>query len=181
LHSTRLRAGSSEVLRAPGTVCRSTTYSSWRFLFWGCSLSHIIITRGVKEYRQTIVHYVTKEDIVLEIGCAWGTTSAILYKHAKYVVAIDKGESLVIAKKTYPQIHFEQIDGFNVSQVKKLGFEFNKIYIDISGCRDIYDVLKMITVYEAVYAPEIIVAKSTKLKKLIIRSTVWDNSKTTLK
>jgi 2-polyprenyl-3-methyl-5-hydroxy-6-metoxy-1,4-benzoquinol methylase len=137
-------------------------------------MSTIILTKGVKEYRQTIAYFVTKEDAVLEIGCAWGTTSVLLYKHAKYVVAIDKGESLITAKKTYPQIHFEQIDGFNVSQVRKLGFDFSKIYIDISGCREIYDVIKMITMYEAVFNPKIIVVKSTKLKSLISRSTVWD-------
>ena len=142
-----------------------------------CRVSQIILTKGVKEYRQTIANYVIKEDVVLEIGCAWGTTSVLLYEHAKYVVAIDKGESLTTAKKTYPQIHFEKIDGFNVSQVRKLGLDFNKIYIDISGCRKICDVIKMITVYEAVFDPEIIVVKSTKLKSLVSMSKVWDRNK----
>lgn len=139
-------------------------------------MSHIIVTQGVKEYRQTIPHCVTDQDIVLEIGCSCGKTSALLYKHAKYVVAIDKGQALPIAKRTYPHIHFEQIDGFDVRQVLKLGYDFDKVYIDISGCRDIYDVIKMIAKYEAVFGPEIIVVKSTKLKRLVSSCTVWNGS-----
>ena len=137
-------------------------------------MSRIIVTKGVKEYRQTIPHCVTKQDVVLEIGCATGTTSARLYRHARSLVAIDKGAALPIARKTHPHIHFEQIDGFDISRVRQLGYSFTKVYIDISGCRDIYDVIKMVTRYEAVFRPEIIVVKSTKLKRLVSRCVVWD-------
>jgi hypothetical protein len=140
-------------------------------------VSRIIVTQGVKEYRQTIPHCVTRDDVVLEIGCAWGTTSALLCKHAKYVVAIDKGQSLPAARQTYPHIHFEQIDGFDVARVRSLGLAFNKVYIDISGCRELDAVIKMIRMYEAVFAPEIIVVKSTRLKRLVSKCTVWDGDR----
>jgi hypothetical protein len=117
---------------------------------------------------------VTKQDVVLEIGCATGTTSARLYRQARYLVAIDKGEVLSIARETHPRIHFEQIDGFDITRVMRLGYGFAKVYIDISGCRDIYDVMKMVAMYEAVFRPEIIVVKSTKLKRLISKSVVWN-------
>jgi len=84
--------------------------------------------------------------------------------------------ALPIAKRTHPHIHFEQIDGFDISRVRQLGYSFTKVYIDISGCRDIYDVIKMVAVYEAVFRPEIIVVKSTKLKRLVSRCVVWDLS-----
>jgi hypothetical protein len=143
------------------------------FCFEEKTMSRIIVTQGVQEYRQTIPHCITKRDVVLEIGCACGTTSARLYRHAGYVVGIDKGAALLIARKTYPHIRFEQIDGFDVSRVRQLGYSFTKVYIDISGCRDIYDVIKMVTMYEAVFRPEIIVVKSTKLKRLVSRCHVW--------
>ena len=137
-------------------------------------MSRIVVTKGVKEYRQTIPHCVTEQDVVLEIGCAGGTTSARLYRHARYVVAIDKGGALSIARRTHPHIHFEQIDGFDISRVRQLGYNFTRVYIDISGCRDICDVIKMVTMYEAVFRPEVIVVKSTKLKRLVSRCVVWD-------
>lgn len=137
-------------------------------------MSRIIVTKGVKEYRQTIPHCVTDQDIVLEIGCSCGKTSALLYRRARHVVAIDKGQALSIAKRTHPHIHFEQIDGFDVRRVLELGYDFDKVYIDISGCRDIYDVIKMVTTYEVVFNPKIIVVKSTKLKRLVSRCTVWN-------
>ena len=140
-------------------------------------MSLIILTKGVKEYRQTIPYFVNKNDIVLEIGCAWGTTSDLLYKHAKYLVAIDKGKSLPAAEKKYPCIHFERIDGFDVKRVIDLGFKFNKIYIDISGCRSMFDVIRMVRMYDSVFKPEILVVKSSKLKRFAAQCVVWDKNK----
>jgi len=39
--------------------------------------------------------------------------------------------------------------------------------------RDVYDVIKMVDMYEAVFRPEIIVVKSSKLKRLVSRYVVW--------
>lgn len=137
-------------------------------------MAQIVLTKGVKEYRQTIPHYVSDQDTVLEIGCAWGTTSNLLYKSGKYVVAIDKGKSLALAKKEYPHIHFEQLDGFDISAVLRLGIKFNKVYIDISGCRKITTVIEMVIKYERVFDPEVIVVKSTKLKGFVSRCRTWN-------
>lgn len=136
-------------------------------------MSHIVLTRGVREYRRTIPIHVTGEDIVLEIGCACGTTSARLYQHAGYAVAIDKGKALARARETYPHIHFEQMDGFDVTRVRQLGFDFTAVYIDISGCRGIHPVISMVLSYEAVFDPGVIVVKSTMLKRLVARCAVW--------
>lgn len=138
-------------------------------------MSRIIITKGVKQYRQTIPYFVSKKDIVLEVGCAWGTTSNILYQYSHYVVAIDKGASLPAAKRTYPHIHFEQIDGFDISRIKRLNLAFTKIYIDISGCREITDIVKITRIYEAVFSPEIIVVKSSNLKYFVEECDVWEH------
>ena len=91
----------------------------------------------------------------------------------KQVIGIDKGKTILIARENYPCIRFEQLDGFDVSSVLKLGKQFSKIYIDISGNRDPADVLRMIRKYEAAFNPELIVVKSSKLLKMLRKFTVW--------
>jgi len=141
-------------------------------------MARIIVTRGVKEYRQTIPHCIDRLDTVLEIGCAWGTTSALLHRRAGRLVAIDKGKSLLSARERYPRIQFEQIDGFDISRVLRLGVRFTKVYIDISGCRAIADVLAMVSAYESACRPQLIIVKSTALKRLLERATAWSSAAT---
>lgn len=42
------------------------------------SRARYVATRGVKEYRATISHLVRPDDIVLELGCEWGVTTALI-------------------------------------------------------------------------------------------------------
>jgi len=135
----------------------------------------IIVTENVSEYRATIPKCVSKDDVVLEIGCAEGTTTKRLSKHCKEVIGIDKGKSLAKAKERYPWLRFEQIDGFDISSLLKLGKQFNKVYIDISGGRDLADVLLMIRKHEVVFKPELIVVKSNKLKKMLRKCRIWQD------
>ncbi|MEQ4204817.1 hypothetical protein [Actinopolymorpha sp. B9G3] len=51
--------------------------------------SRVIATRGVREYRQTIPSVVRPADSVLEIGCEWGTTTALLAQHTRKVIGTD--------------------------------------------------------------------------------------------
>jgi hypothetical protein len=138
-------------------------------------MTKIILTKGVREYRQTISKYVRKTDTVLEIGFAWGTTTNTLSKVCKKVVGIDKGESYFTAVKTYPNIQFEKLDGFEVGKVLKLGYKFNIVFIDISGCRGIHDVIKIIQMYKSAFNPRIIVVKSSRLKRFVAMCKVWGN------
>jgi ubiquinone/menaquinone biosynthesis C-methylase UbiE len=135
----------------------------------------IIVTENVREYRATIPKCISKGDIVLEIGCAEGTTTKRLSEHCREVIGIDKGKSLPKAKERYPWLRFEQIDGFDISSLLKLGKQFNKIYIDISGSRDLADVLLMIRKHEIVFKPELIVVKSNKLKKMLRKCRIWQD------
>jgi len=136
----------------------------------------IIVTENVSEYRATIPECVNQDDTVLEIGCAEGTTTRRLSQQCKDVIGIDKGASLLIAQKRHPGIRFEQIDGYDIPSILKLGKKFNKIYIDISGSRDHIDVLSIIRKHESVFKPELIVVKSSKLKKLLEKCRIWSAS-----
>jgi len=51
--------------------------------------TRIIATRGVREYRETIPVVVGPDDHVLEVGCEWGTTTAVLARHAAHVIGTD--------------------------------------------------------------------------------------------
>lgn len=136
----------------------------------------ILLTKGVSEYRATIPKFITKGDIVLEIGFAWGTTTALLAQYAKKAVGIDKGESYDEAVRMYPELELHKLDGFDIRSVLDLGLKFNKIYIDISGCRSIFDVVKIVLMYKNAFKPELIVVKSSKLKAFVSDCEVWDGS-----
>lgn len=127
----------------------------------------------MREYRQTIPACVNAGDTVLEIGCAWGTTSARLRRQAGTLVAIDKSPSIEQARRDHPEVRFERIDCFDVRRVLALGLRFNKVYIDVSGSRDVRDVIRIVMMYEAAFRPELVVVKSTRLKRLVARCEVW--------
>jgi len=46
-----------------------------------------IATRGVKEYRETIPVWINADDVVLEIGCEWGTTTTLIAPHCRKLSA----------------------------------------------------------------------------------------------
>ncbi len=133
----------------------------------------IIITKGVKEYRETIQKYITNQDTVLEIGFAWGTTTKLLEQQCKHVVGIDKGESYYTAVQSYPELELYKIDGFNIRKVLDLGYNFNKIYIDISGCREINTVIDIVNMYKGTFHPELIIVKSSRLKRFVAQCELW--------
>ena len=138
-------------------------------------MTEIIVTENISEYRVTIPVCVNKDDAVLEVGCANGKTTSILAEHCKEAVGIDKGGTLPRARERYPRIQFEQIDGFDIGAILALGKNFNKIYMDISGNRDLDTVISMIQKQEAAFSPELIVVKSSKLKRILREYKIWED------
>ena len=63
--------------------------------------------------------------------------------------------------------------GFDIGGIKELNLPFTKVYIDISGCREITDIIKIVRIYAAVFSPEIIVVKSSNLKYFVEQCEVW--------
>ncbi|MEK7399493.1 MAG: class I SAM-dependent methyltransferase [Candidatus Poribacteria bacterium] len=136
-----------------------------------------IAVRNVKEYRETIPVWVNKDDVILEIGCEWGTTTKILAQHCKEVIGTDISlECLQRAKEYNPDIHFEVLDGFDVLSALNMGKKFTKIYIDISGIsgyRSLLDVIALLNMYATVLRLEVIVVKSGSLKHFASHCTAW--------
>lgn len=134
-------------------------------------------TRNVKEYRETIPIWVNKDDVVLEIGCEWGTTTEIIAKYCKEVIGTDiSPECIQRARERHPNLRFEVLDGFDVRSALDLGKQFTKVYIDISGLsgyRSLLDVISLLIMYATVLRPEAIIIKSGALKYFISKCIVW--------
>lgn len=136
-----------------------------------------VATRGVREYRETISDWVTEEDVVLEIGCEWGTTTAQLARKAREVVGTDISlECIARARELHPDIRFEVLDAFDVRAALEKGCSFSKIYIDVSGLsgyRSLLDVISLLQMYATVLRPDAIVIKSGALKQFASLCIPW--------
>ena len=139
--------------------------------------TEFIATRGVKEYRETIPVWVNPQDIVLEIGCEWGTTTTLIAPYCKKVIGTDISPKCIErAKERHPELHFEVLDGFDVRAALELGEPFTKIYIDmsgISGYNSLLDTIALLTSYATVLRPEAIVIKSGALKRFAGYCQPW--------
>lgn len=136
-----------------------------------------VAARGVQEYRATIPTMVKSNDVVLELGCEWGTTTEILAQHCTDVIGTDiSPECIQRARQQRPQLHFEVLDAFDVRAALDFGKPFNKIYMDLSGLsgyRALLDVIALTNMYATVLRPEVIVVKSGALKHFASHCVAW--------
>ena len=94
--------------------------------------SKLIATRNVKEYRETIPVWVSEDDVVLEIGCEWGTTSVLINNQqwAKDTVATEArlaeldGANLpadIAALPTAAEVNAEVVDAISTDTYPEPG------------------------------------------------------------
>ncbi len=137
-------------------------------------------TRKVKEYRETIPVWVNEDDVILEIGCEWGTTTRLIAEHCKEVIGTDiSPDCIQRAREMHPDLHFEVLDGFDARAALDMGKEFTKVYIDISGLsgyRSLLDVISLLMMYATVLRPEAIIIKSGALKSFASSCIAWRSS-----
>ena len=131
----------------------------------------------MKEYRATIPQWVRGDDVVLEIGCEWGTTTVMIAPHCKSVLGTDiSADCIERARQMHPGIRFEVLDGFDVRAALDLGQGFSKVYIDMSGLsgyRSLLDCIALLNMYATVLRPEAIVIKSGALKQFASHCVAW--------
>jgi trans-aconitate methyltransferase len=136
-----------------------------------------VATRGVREYRATIPHVLRPEDVVLEVGCEWGTTTTLLAGHAASVLGTDVSRECVArARVMHPVVEFAVLDAFDLRAVLDLGRPFTAVYMDLSGLsgyRGLLDLVALLNAYSAVLAPRVVVVKSGALKDFARRCTAW--------
>ncbi|HUT36903.1 MAG TPA: class I SAM-dependent methyltransferase [Planctomycetota bacterium] len=136
-----------------------------------------VLTVGVKEYRETIADWVTPDDVVLEVGCEWGTTSTLLAPRCRELIATDiSAECIERARREHPGIRFEVLDGFDVRAALDLARPFTKVYIDmsgISGYHSLLDAASLLMSYATVLRPRAVVLKSAALKRFAAHCVPW--------
>ena len=139
-----------------------------------------LATRGVKEYRATIPIWVRPDDVVLEIGCEWGTTTALIAPHCREVIGTDiSPECIARARQYHPDLHFAVLDAFDMRAALALACPFSLIYIDVSGLsgyRALLDTIALLTTYATVFRPRAIVAKSGALKQFAVHCRAWQGT-----
>lgn len=139
--------------------------------------TQFVATRGVKEYRATIPVWVKQDDVVLEIGCEWGTTTAAIAPHCKAVVGTDISPKCIErARQEHPDLRFEVLDGFDARRALEFDEEFTKVYIDMSGLsgyRSLLDTISLLQMYATVLRPQAIIVKSGALKHFAARCVPW--------
>jgi len=142
--------------------------------------TRFVAAQGVREYRETIEAWVEPDDVVLEIGCEWGTTSALIAPRCKELVATDiSADCIARARERHPDIRFEVLDGFDARAALDLGKPFTKVYIDMSGLsgyRSLLDAIALVTMYATVLRPAAIVIKSASLKRFARLCVPWKDS-----
>ena len=93
----------------------------------------IVGARGVREYRNCIETVVRPGDRVLELGCHFGTTTAMLANAASYAMGVDVGTSIIAsAKEQHPTIDFMVGDAWGVSGLARLG-PWDAVFVDVGG------------------------------------------------
>ncbi len=139
--------------------------------------TRIIATRGVKEYRETIPAVVRPDDHVLEVGCEWGTTTAVLARYAAHVIGTDISPKCVGRARTMrPGLDFRVLDAFDVRSVLDLGLPITKVYMDLSGLsgyRGLLDLIALIQTYAGIVRPDTVVVKSGALKHFAQCCSPW--------
>jgi trans-aconitate methyltransferase len=139
--------------------------------------TRFLATRGVGEYRATVPVLVRPDDVVLELGCAWGTTTTLLAQHCREVVGTDVSpECVARARRAHPHLRFEVLDAFDVRAALLLGRPFTKVYLDLSGLsgyRALLDTIALLHSYATVLRPDAIVVKSGALKQFAAHCQAW--------
>jgi protein-L-isoaspartate O-methyltransferase len=139
--------------------------------------SKIVATRGVAEYRDTIEHLIEPADVVLEVGCEWGTTTVQLARAAGRVIGTDISLRCVErARHDHPELEFAVLDAFDVMAVARQDIPYSVIYLDLSGLsgyRGLLDLIALLNTYAAVLEPRLMVVKSGALKHFASLCTPW--------
>ena len=142
--------------------------------------ARIIATRGVKEYRETIPAVVRPDDHVLEVGCEWGTTTAVLARYAAHVIGTDISLKCVDRARTMrPGLDFRVLDAFDIRSVLDLGVPVTKVYMDLSGLsgyRGLLDLIALIQAYAGIVRPDTVVVKSGALKHFAQCCSPWQGA-----
>jgi hypothetical protein len=151
---------------------------------------HIVATRGVHQYRSTIPYTVRSNDSVLEVGCHFGTSTALLHAAAwdGCCVGVDLGPKIIReANQKHPGVFFRVGNAWRTAELLRIQQEyyrenpsnkdeqqqrrigFDVVYVDVGGLSGSDGLLEAISLISSIrYAlePRCIVIKSLCMQRL---------------
>jgi SAM-dependent methyltransferase len=154
---------------------------------------------GVQEYRKTIPYTVRPDDAVLEVGCHFGTSTALIQNQAQYCIGVDVGSKIIReAHKRHPGIYFRVGDAWKTAELlriqqdyyqqesqttaataRKIGFDV--VYVDVgglSGCDGLLEAIALVNSIRYALEPRCIVIKSLCMQRLSSRLVpFWQSQK----
>ena len=89
----------------------------------------VVATVGVDEYRNTMDHTVRPTDFVLELGCHYGTTTALLKEKVTHCMGVDVGSKIIAhAKNRFPGIDFRVGDAWKTAELLRFLKDYQQSY-----------------------------------------------------
>ena len=161
----------------------------------------IVGTVGVQEYRRTIPHVIQKGDAVLEIGCHFGTSTALFHQAAKTdndkggCIGVDIGPSIIkMANQKYPNVPFVVGDAWHMAALRDMKDSFltttttksrriyDVVYVDVGGLSGSDGLLEAISLLSSIQfslEPRCIIIKSLCIRRLASSltpfSAIWQS------
>ena len=133
----------------------------------------IRVTENFAEYRHCIEHCVAAEDTVVEMGCGRGVTTDLLARRCSRAVGIDASAKVIeMARSRFPHVTFATGAAEDISGIRALG-DFSVLFLDINGSRELATLVPLLERYESAlgsHGLRLIVVKSTRLKRLLLKS-----------
>ncbi|EFJ45600.1 hypothetical protein VOLCADRAFT_105885 [Volvox carteri f. nagariensis] len=133
----------------------------------------VLLCHSTTHYRTCAASVVNWDDAVLEVGSHEGECTWLLSRRCRYIVGVDKSPTTVAAaRRRYPGLRFEEVDGFDVPTLKALGPQdgsgFSVVLVDIGGIASLSTVAALVGLYfkEFPYNTKIVV-KSVFLKRMV--------------
>jgi hypothetical protein len=154
---------------------------------------YLIAGVKVDEYRRTIPHCVRSEDAILEVGCHFGRTTALLNEAGNYCIGVDIGPKIIDnARNQYPDIPFAVGDAWRTLDLLKLKSSlkpegdgnnvlgYDVVYADIGGLSGADGHLESLSLLDSLgnaLEPRVIVIKSLCMRQLASRlrcfGSIW--------
>ncbi|GLI64363.1 hypothetical protein VaNZ11_007607 [Volvox africanus] len=133
----------------------------------------VLLCHSTTHYRTCAASVVNWNDAVLEVGSHEGECTRLLSRRCRYIVGVDKSPATIAAaRRRYPELRFEEVDGFDVPMLKALGppdgSGFSVVLVDIGGIASLSTVAALVGLYykEFPFSTKIVV-KSVFLKRLV--------------
>ena len=131
----------------------------------------LIIVSDVEHYRLLAQDKVSDRDLVLEIGCSTGQTTAVLAGQAARVIAVDCSTEILDKARahleSYDNVELARVDARDLAALTELAPAPDAIFLDIGGIALLDNVAGRLRQCLRMFQPRVIVVRSHELAELV--------------